>query len=71
MAKITEHVNVDWCHLCGQRKRSCVDVRYSNNAEHDPHSLDKYIRICAECAGEISLMGLSQELDWYEGVRVM
>lgn len=43
----------DWCHLCGVRSYTLVDIRYPDNAEHETHNVH-YIRICKECGLRIA-----------------
>lgn len=52
-ARFSSHC-VDWCHLCGERRRT-ADVYYSDNAENDPpgKAQQHYVRICADCAWQI------------------
>lgn len=51
----------DWCHLCGERSDTTVDIWYPENAEHDepvnpglPHEGRKYIRVCKDCGERIA-----------------
>lgn len=62
-AAMQRHHTHDWCHLCGERSDLCVDIWYSDNAEHDPptkpghsHPLGKrhYIRVCGMCGARIA-----------------
>lgn len=59
MAMIWKHGENDWCHICGHRVKNLSDVWYPTNAEHFTDE-DRYIRICAGCAGLIkdAAMGL-------------
>jgi len=52
--RLTEHYKpIDWCHLCGRRQYPVADIWFPENAEHDK-LCTRYIRICAECAEQIS-----------------
>ncbi len=50
--QIEKHYTNDWCHLCGKRKDTCVDIWYPQNAEHEKNDTC-YVRICSECARKI------------------
>lgn len=50
--RMSNHVTIDWCHLCGERVPNTVDIDYAANAEHDKVRT-KYIRICVYCADRI------------------
>lgn len=54
-----ERVSWDWCHVCGKRSDTCVQVAYPYNAEHakpdDPN--DEGIRICSTCGALIAEVG--------------
>ena len=47
---MAKHIYIidDWCHLCGQRTESLLDIWYPKNAEHDTKQTE-YIRICKDC----------------------
>jgi len=56
----------DWCHICGTRQDTNVDISYPSNAEHQffGHGQDgtlkevgKYLRICAACGETIVRIG--------------
>lgn len=54
MAIIAKHgSHNDWCHLCGNRSPTSVDVFYPENAEHATVPNTKYVRICKPCAFQI------------------
>jgi len=55
---------VDWCHICGTRQQSNVEIHYPSNAEHqvlreDGSGCDKsnFLRICADCGETIVRIG--------------
>jgi len=54
---MSPHCLKDWCHLCGERTITNVDISYPENAEH-PEASDKskYLRICIGCAADIIRM---------------
>lgn len=50
----------DWCHVCGSRSNTCVQVVYPYNAEHAAHNdynCDWGFRICSKCAELIADVG--------------
>lgn len=46
-------INKDWCHICGVRRDNLTDIFYPENAENQTE-LEKYIRVCCECANGIA-----------------
>jgi hypothetical protein len=69
MAHFSRHESHDWCHLCGTRSTTTVDIWYPSNAEYEelPESepaeasavgtVSRYIRICADCGDAIGRVG--------------
>lgn len=65
--QISYHGNNDWCHLCGDRHYSTVDVRYPDNAEHEKAN-KKYIRICSACIQQmLHIVSRESDSEWRVG----
>jgi hypothetical protein len=56
----------DWCHICGTRQDTNVDISYPSNAEHQcsgdgndgsGDDIGRYLRICADCGETIVRIG--------------
>lgn len=55
----------DWCHLCGGRSDTNVEIWYPSNAEHQSqdrphqgaHRENGFLRICAACGEDIRRCG--------------
>jgi hypothetical protein len=67
MATFSKHISEDWCHLCGSRSANCVDISYSENAEHNPTNRGRYVRICANCLHTAFIIVRSE---WIESAGV-
>jgi hypothetical protein len=66
MARFWKKASSDWCHVCGARQRTCVEIDYPTNAEHQFLSEEacssdcgkgRYLRICADCGKSIVRIG--------------
>ncbi len=72
MAHFSKKLYEDWCHICGTRQDTGVEISFANNAEHEVVSDGKeisgyrkreYIRICADCGETIARIGRGEMME--------